>query len=376
MDMSIRFPNLDINLGHIAKSVSVLGFDLRIYGILIAAGMLLGILFIELQARRKNQDPNLYLGMTIVSLIGGLIGARLYYVAFSWDTFSGQSWKAVCDIRNGGLAIYGGIFVGALFGLIFCRIFRLSFGRMADISCIGLLIGQIIGIWGNFFNRASFGEYTESLFAMQIPVDAVRVSEITKTMQDNLKTVNGSVYIQVHPLFFYEFVWCLLLLIVLLIYSRRKKYQGEIFTRYLAGYGLGKIAIEWLRTDALYIPHTKIPVSLPVSVVLFVVCAVMATTRRILSKKREAIRRRRREAIYGTEEKHSRSYEDMQHYESVQDEFRDILSGVDQKTDRTDTKEEPEQKDQETSETAEQQNKQQSGSSEKPGDQQEAGQTD
>ena len=126
----------------------------------------------------------------------------------------------------------------------------------------------------------------------------------------------------------------------------------------------------------MYIPHTKIPVSLPVSVVLFVVCAVMATTRRILSKKREAIRRRRREAIYGTEEKHSRSYEDMQHYESVQDEFRDILSGVDQKTDRTDTKEEPEQKDQETSETAEQQNKQQSGSSEKPGDQQEAGQTD
>ena len=87
--MSIRFPNLDINLGHIAKSVSVLGFDLRIYGILIAAGMLLGILFIELQARRQNQDPNLYLGMPIVSLIGGLIGARLYYVAFSWDTFSG-----------------------------------------------------------------------------------------------------------------------------------------------------------------------------------------------------------------------------------------------------------------------------------------------
>ena len=355
--MSIRFPNLDINLGHIAKSVSVFGFDIRIYGILIAAGMLLGVLFIELQARRQNQNPNLYLGMTIVSLVGGLIGARLYYVAFSRDIFSGQSWKVIFDIRNGGLAIYGGIFAGALFGLIFCRIFRVSFGRMADVSCIGLLIGQIIGIWGNFFNRGSFGEYTDSLFAMQIPVDAVRAGEITKTMQENLKTVNGTVYIQVHPLFFYESAWCLILLIVLLIYSRHKKYQGEIFTRYLAGYGLGKIAIEWLRTDALYIPHTKIPVSLPVSVVLFAVCTVMAVTRRTLSKKREAIRRRRREAAYGTEEKQSHSYEDMQHYESVQDEFSDILSGANAGMDQTDTKEEPEPKNQETSETAEQQDK-------------------
>lgn len=296
MDMSIRFPNLDINLGHIAKSVTVFGFDIRVYGIVIAAGMLLGILFIELQARRQNQNPNLYLGMVIVSLIGGLIGARLYYVAFSWSLFEGQSWKAVCDIRNGGLAIYGGIFAGALFGLIYCKILKISFGRMADVSCIGLLIGQIIGIWGNFFNRASFGEYTDSLFAMQLPVDSVRASELTKTIQQNLKTVNGTVYIQVHPLFFYECIWCIILLVVLLIYSRNKKYQGEIFTRYLAGYGLGKMVIEWLRTDALYIPHTKISVSFLVSVILFVVCSVMAAIRRILSKKREAIRRRRKES--------------------------------------------------------------------------------
>ena len=109
-----------------------------------------------------------------------------------------------------------------------------------------MLTGQIIGVWGNAFNREAFGEYTDSLFAMQIPLESVHSSAVTKQMRDNLVMVLDEPFIQVHPLLLYESIWCLLLLIVLLILGRRKSFQGEIFLRYLAGYGLGKCGIEWL----------------------------------------------------------------------------------------------------------------------------------
>jgi len=137
-------------------------------------------------------------------------------------------------------------------------------------------------------------------------------------------------YIQVHPLFFYESIWCLLLLLILLLYTWRKKFEGEIFLRYLAGYGLGKWVIEWLRTDKLYIPKTKIPVSLLVSAALFLICGIVATVRRILSKKREKVSRRRREERNAAEEKNDGSrLEDIHNFDNVQDEFRDILEELD-----------------------------------------------
>ena len=155
--MSIRFPNLDINLGHIAKSLSFFGYEITVYGMLMAAGMLLGLLVVLTQARRQNQNTNLYLEVVILSILGGVIGARAYYVAFSWELFQDQGLNVFFDLRSGGLAIYGGIFGGMLVAFVFCCIRRVSFGRIADIACTGLLTGLSIGIWGNFFNRASFG---------------------------------------------------------------------------------------------------------------------------------------------------------------------------------------------------------------------------
>ena len=301
MDMSIRFPNLDINLGHIAKSLSVFGFEITVYGILVAAGMLLGLLVILIQARRQNQNTNLYLGTAVLSILGGVIGARAYYVAFSWELFQDQDLNVLFDLRSGGLAIYGGIFGGMLVAFIFCCIRRVSFGRIADIASIGLLAGQSVGIWGNFFNRASFGKYTDSLLAMQLPLNAVSSGEVTKTIREHIVNVNGTDYIQVHPLFFYESIWCLLLLFFLLIYNRKKSFQGELFLRYLAGYGLGKAVIEWLRTDPLYIPHTKIPVSLIVSVALFLICEIMAAVRHRLARKRQILMKQQKEARYSAD---------------------------------------------------------------------------
>lgn len=303
MDMSIRFPNLDLNLGHIAKSLNFFGYEITVYGMLMAAGMLLGLLVVLTQARRQNQNINLYLGVVILSILGGVIGARAYYVAFSWELFQDQDLNVFFNLRSGGLAIYGGIFSGMLVAFVFCCIRRVSFGRIADIACTGLLAGQSIGIWGNFFNRASFGKYTDSLLAMQLPLNAVSSGEVTKTIREQVVNVNGTDYIQVHPLFFYESIWCLLLLVFLLIYNRRKSFQGELFLRYLAGYGLGKAVIEWLRTDTLYIPNTKIPVSLIVSVALFLICEIVAAVRHRLARKRQILMKQQKEARYLAGEK-------------------------------------------------------------------------
>ena len=204
---------------------------------------------------------------------------------------------------------------------------------------MGLLSGQIIGVWGNFFNREAFGEYTDSLFAMGLPLDSVQSGAVTKLMKEHLVTFRDMDYIQVHPLFFYESVWCLLLLVILLLYTWRKKFDGEIFLRYLAGYGLGKCVIEWLRTDKLYIPKTKIPVSLLVSVALFLICGIIATVRRILSKKREKVSRRRREERYATEEKKDGGRPGaLDSFEDVQDEFKDILEQLEHEDSAADAK--------------------------------------
>lgn len=329
MEITVRFPNLGFLFEYEDRTFSVLGFDITIYGILMAVSLLVGMVVILLCARWQKMNPNLCLGASIAALIGGVIGGRLYYIAFSWSQFSGKSWKILCDIRSGGMSIYGAILGGALVVSLFCRISKTSFWKMADIVCMGLLSGQIIGVWGNFFNREAFGEYTDSLFAMGLPIDSVQSSAVTKLMKQNLVTFRDMDYIQVHPLFFYESVWCLLLLLILMLYTWRKKFQGEIFLRYLAGYGLGKCVIEWLRTDKLYIPKTKIPVSLLVSVTLFLICGVVATVRRILSKKRAKVSRRRREERNDAEAKNEGSrLEGVHNFENVEDEFKDILEKI------------------------------------------------
>ncbi|MBU5480420.1 prolipoprotein diacylglyceryl transferase [Blautia sp. MSJ-19] len=296
MEITVRFPNLGFLFEYEDRAFSVFGFEITIYGILIMAALLVGTAVILLTAKRQRMDPNRCLGAAIAAFLGGVIGARLYYLAFAWGQLNDHSWKSLCDIRSGGMAIYGAILGGALAMALFCRVSRVSFWNTADLVCMGLLSGQILGVWGNFFNRDSFGEYTDSLFAMGLPLDSVQSSTVTALMKKHLTTFRDMKYIQVHPLFLYESIWCLLLLFVLVAYSRKKKFQGEIFLRYLAGYGLGKCVFEWLRTDKLYIPGTKIPVSLLISAVLFVVCSIVATVRRILSKKRETVSRRRKEA--------------------------------------------------------------------------------
>ena len=209
--------------------------------------------------------------------------------------------------------IYGVLIaVGALLGMGI-----VTFWQSADIACPGILLGQAIGRWGNFFNRESFGEYTNLPWAMQIPVSAVRSGEVSGAMRDNLLTINGISYIQVQPVFLYESLWCLLLFLLLMAMRRKKKYEGELFMIYLAGYGLGRFFFEWIRTDKLYIPGTKVGISLVISAALFVIFMPTVIVRRVMVQKRAVIRRQRRKRFLDEAEKESRNKKDNLDMEAV-----------------------------------------------------------
>ncbi len=297
MNMSVRFPNLGLEFEYVPVSVRVFGFEITFFGILLAVGMLLGMVFVVLEAKRKKQDANLHLGMMISGLAGGFIGARFFYVLLSWSVYKTDIMK-VFDTRNGGMVFYGGLLGGVLAAAIFCRIKKAAFMEMADVAVKGLLIGQIIGRWGNFFNRESFGEYTSNVLTMQLPLSNVRAGEVTPWMRENLVTIDNVSYIQVTPLFLYESIWCLLLLLLLFVWNRRKLFAGEIFMRYLAGYGFGRFFIEWIRTDKMFLPGTDIAVNQAISAGLFLLFTVVVIVKRIMAKKRAALEKRRKARFY------------------------------------------------------------------------------
>ena len=279
MDMSIRFPHLGIFLPQVGKTITVFGFDIAYYGIVIAIAMIVGISIAMREARRTGQDPDIYLDMLMITMVTSVIGARIYYVAFSWENYKDDLIQ-IFNTRNGGLAIYGGIIAGIITVYVFVKIKKMNFQQVADTVCMGLITGQIIGRWGNFFNREAFGGYTDNLLAMQLPVSADRQNEITAAMWKHLVEVNGVEYIQVHPTFLYEGLWNFMVLLFLLWYRDRKKFQGELFLCYLTGYGMGRFWIESLRTDQLLIPGIGLPVSQVLSAVVVIASVAMILWKR------------------------------------------------------------------------------------------------
>ena len=281
-DADISFPHIGIYFSHVPKSIQIgSSFSIAYYGIIIALGMIAGLMLVKWQAKRTNQHPELYMDYAIFGIIFAIIGARLYYVIFSWDNYK-DNLLQVLNLRAGGLAIYGGVVAAVITAIIFCRVKKYKFSLFADTAVVGLVIGQIIGRYGNFMNREAFGEYTDSLFAMRLKLSDVATNGITQTMSEKIETVNGVQYIQVHPTFLYESVWNLLVLIIMLIYTKHKKMDGDIFLIYLIGYGIGRCWIEGLRTDQLQIGSTGIAVSQVLSAVLAIggiICWIVARIR-------------------------------------------------------------------------------------------------
>jgi len=249
----IWFPHLGIEIEKLSRvAFSIMGKDVYWYGIFIGLGVIFGVVFAMLEAKRTKQNPDMYVDFVIYALIFAIIGARLYYVAFSWDYYSANPMK-IFALREGGLAIYGGIIGAVLTAIVYCKKKKVDFWLLADTACPSIAFGQMMGRWGNFFNREAFGGFTDGFFAMRLRLDQVRAGDVSQQVLDNLMNFGGVDYIQVHPTFLYESLWNLCLFLLLVLYRPKKKFGGQIMGLYFLGYALGRVWIEGLRTDQLLI---------------------------------------------------------------------------------------------------------------------------
>ena len=269
----LYFPHLGIGIEKLQNSISVFGFSIAFYGIIIGIGMLLGMSVATKNYGKHGHKVEGIQDFALIVIILGVIGARLYYVIFEWEYYS-KHLMEIPNIRQGGLAIYGGVLTAIATCIVFCKKRKLQFLPMADSGVIGLILGQAIGRWGNFFNAEAFGGYTDSLLAMRIKESIVNPGMLNSNVLANLQYISGTSYIQVHPTFFYESVWNLSVFAFLYFYSKKKSYDGQIFLFYLMLYGFGRFFIEGLRADSLMFFGTNIAVSQMLSLFLFVISII------------------------------------------------------------------------------------------------------
>lgn len=238
---AISFPNLGIVINPSRVAFSVLGKDIYWYGIIIAMGFVLAVVYGMRRAPAFGLTEDNILDMLFAAVPTAIVGARMYYCVFYWELFADHP-ISVLYIWEGGMAIYGGVIGAVLAVVIFCKIRKIPIGPMVDVGGLGLLIGQMIGRWGNFMNREAHGAVTDSFLKMGLENNAGEV-------------------IYYHPTFLYESLWNLLGFLVLHVFSKKRRRDGEVFAGYVAWYGLGRLWIEGLRTDSLYLFGTGIRVS-------------------------------------------------------------------------------------------------------------------
>ncbi|MCQ2513480.1 MAG: prolipoprotein diacylglyceryl transferase [Ruminococcus sp.] len=266
MTYHIKFPGFGWEFDISPVAFSIGQREVYWYGIIIASGLLLCVLYASFSAKRFNVDRDKLINCTLVGIVTAIIGARLYYCFFQWDYY-GKNPIEILHIDNGGLAIYGGIIGALLGGLTVAKIQKMKIMPVLDIAMNSFLLGQGIGRWGNFTNQEAFGTATDLPWRM--------VSE-------------GTDGIAVHPCFLYESLWCLLGFAVLYFYGKYKqKYAGQIFYLYLVWYGFERMIVEGLRTDSLMIPFEfagyQLRVSQVVSFVIFligIICLIVNKNRK------------------------------------------------------------------------------------------------
>ncbi|MGX8702520.1 prolipoprotein diacylglyceryl transferase [Caproiciproducens sp.] len=248
--LNVQFPGLGIHFTINPVAFSIGSLTVRWYGVIIAVGFLLAFLYVMASCKKFNMDQDRLIDAVIVGIIGGIIGARAYYVIFDTSDQYLRNPISALYIWEGGLGIYGGIIGGLLCGALIAKLRKISVPAMLDLASLGFLIGQTIGRWGNFVNQEAFGRETTLPWGM--------VSENTSAI------ANGPV----HPCFLYESLWCLLGFVLLHIFSRRfRRYDGQVFLCYLIWYGVGRFFIEGLRTDSLITPVLPLRVSQVVAVI-------------------------------------------------------------------------------------------------------------
>lgn len=243
---------------------SIFGYEIMWYGILIASGIIIAVFLSMREAKRLGENEDDILDMLIWVLPAAIIGARAYYVIFEWNYYKNNP-ADILAIRNGGLAIHGGVIAAFLVGYIYVKKKNLKFLKLADIVAPGLVLAQAIGRWGNFVNQEAYGG----------PVSEAYISKFPGFIKNQM-FIDGQYY---HPTFLYESVWNVLVFAFLMFYRRKfKKADGEIIALYAIGYSVGRVFIEGMRTDSLMLGPIR--VAQLVSLVLIVLGAILLYTRR------------------------------------------------------------------------------------------------
>ncbi|MCM1363756.1 MAG: prolipoprotein diacylglyceryl transferase [Faecalibacterium sp.] len=274
-----------VKFAGIAKEFSVsqtldLGFTtVRWYGAIIAFGFLLAVLFGGRIAYKWKINLDKMVDVLIYGTIGGIIGARLYYVAFKWDYY-GSHLGDIVKIWEGGLAIYGGLIGGLIAAYIVCKVEKLNMLNLMDMASMSFLIGQGIGRWGNYANQEAFGSITNKSWGMMSDTVVSYISSHADYFGlenvDNIPQYIAENDLYVHPTFFYESVWCLLGFAVLYIIMRKyRKFSGQLFLTYGVWYGFERTIVEGMRSDSLYIGNSGIRVSQLISLALMLVCLAL-----------------------------------------------------------------------------------------------------
>ncbi len=241
---NISFPHLGLSFNIERVAFSVFGFDIYWYALCITSGIIFAYLYCSYVGKRQGISSETFIDILLWGIPSGVIGARLYYVVFNLEYFISHP-DEILAIRNGGLAIYGAIIFSVLSVLIYLKVKKINVLKVFDICVIGLLIGQSMGRWGNFFNQEAFGSNTTLPWGMT----GDKIKEYLMVLKESGVNVNPE--LPVHPTFLYESLWNLTGIIFLHILSKKKKFDGQIFTLYIIWYGLGRMIIEGLRTDSL-----------------------------------------------------------------------------------------------------------------------------
>lgn len=235
----VSFPMLGLEFEINRVAFSVFGIPVYGYGIIIALGVVLAFVYATYQTKKAGISQDDFLNMLIIALPVSIICARLYYVIFSWDYYK-NNLSEILNIRGGGIAVYGAVIGAAMVVLVYCRVKKLKIGKVLDVLAVGLLIGQAVGRWGNFVNGEAFGETTALPWAMTVVQNGRTIADMA------------------HPTFLYESLWNAVGVLVLVLYNSKKAFEGETFCGYMVWYGIGRMFIEGLRTDSLFIGPVRV----------------------------------------------------------------------------------------------------------------------
>ena len=285
----VSFPGLGLEFELNRVAFSVFGHNIYWYGVIIAAGFLLAVIYCLRRSPEFSTDPDALIDAVFVTVPLAIVGARLYYVVFNpsvcFDENGSFSLLRAVALWNGGLAIYGGVIATVVTVLIFCKVRKVNFWSIMDVTAYGLLIGQMIGRWGNFVNVEAYGSVTTLPWRMcSVSIaNGLWRNELITTQEAYQSVLDGT--LGVHPTFLYEALWNLLgFLLLVLLAKKGRKFNGQMFLSYVIWYGLGRAAIEGLRTDSLYFFSTGIRTSQMVGMLSAVVGIALFVYRMIAAR--------------------------------------------------------------------------------------------